>query len=45
VARSQGAESASTNKGAIDGDAVAGSVERYLKDLQRAPLAARTKEA
>ena len=45
MARSQGAKSASTNKGAIGGSAVAGSVERYLEDLRRAPLAARTKEA
>ena len=45
MAKSQRAKTASNNKGAIDGDAIAGSVERYLKDLQRAPLAARTKEA
>jgi site-specific recombinase XerD len=45
VASSQRSKTASTNKGAIDGSAVAGAVERYLKDLQRAPLAARTKEA
>jgi site-specific recombinase XerD len=45
VARSQRAKSASNNKGAIDDDTTAGSVERYLKDLRRAPLAARTKEA
>jgi hypothetical protein len=45
VARSQRAKTTSNNKGAIEGDAITGAVERYLKDLRRAPLAARTKEA
>jgi site-specific recombinase XerC len=45
VASSQPAESASTNKrGFVDGG-VPDAVERYVEDLQRAPLATRTRDA
>ena len=45
MASSQPAESASTNKrDPVDGD-VRDAVARYLEDLQRAPLALRTREA
>jgi hypothetical protein len=45
VAASQRRESASTNKhGAAVGD-VDAAVARYLADLERAPLAARTRDA
>jgi site-specific recombinase XerD len=45
VARSQRAKTTSNNNGAIDDEMIAGAVARYLKDLRRAPLAVRTKEA
>ena len=45
MASSQPAESASTNKrDPIDGE-VRDAVGRYVEDLQRAPLALRTREA
>jgi hypothetical protein len=46
VAASQRPKSTSTNKqGAGDGDGVGAAVERYLRDLGRAALAARTRDA
>lgn len=45
MAGSQGAKSASTNRRDGRGDGVAAAVSRYLKDLRRAPLADRTREA
>lgn len=45
MAASQARKSASTNKRRGDESAVAGAVERYGRDLERAPLAARTKDA
>jgi hypothetical protein len=45
VASSQPAESASTNKRSVVDGGVPNAVERYVEDLQRAPLAARTRDA
>ena len=45
MAVSQRRQSASTNKRRGDESAVAGAIERYRRDLERAPLAARTKDA
>jgi site-specific recombinase XerD len=45
VASSQPIESASTNKPVLADDGVAERVARYLEDLERAPLATRTREA
>jgi site-specific recombinase XerD len=45
VAASQPAKSASTNKRRGDEGAIGAAIERYRRDLERAPLAARTKDA
>ena len=45
VASSQPAESASTNKRGIVDGGVPDAVARYVEDLQRAPLATRTRDA
>ena len=45
MAASQRPKSASTNKRKGGGDGIGGAVERYLRDLERAPLAARTRDA
>ena len=45
MAASQARKSASTNKRRGDEGAVAAAIERYRRDLERAPLAARTKDA
>jgi site-specific recombinase XerD len=45
VASPQPAESASTNKRGIVDGGVPDAVERYVEDLQRAPLATRTRDA
>ena len=45
MAASQARKSASTNKPRGAEGSVRANVERYLTDLERAPLAARTKEA
>jgi site-specific recombinase XerD len=45
VAPSQAVESASTNKRAAAEDTVSDAVARYAEDLQRAPLAPRTRKA
>jgi len=45
VASSQRAKSASTNKRSDSDHAISGAIEEYRGDLERAPLAVRTKEA
>ena len=45
VAASQRPKSTSTNKRKSGGDRIGAAVERYLRDLERAPLAVRTREA
>lgn len=45
VAIAEPAESPATNKPALVADDVADAVARYVEDLQRAPLATRTREA
>jgi site-specific recombinase XerD len=45
VAASQRSKSTSTNKRTGDGEGIGAAVERYLRDLERAPLAARTRDA
>ena len=45
MAASQRLKSASTNKRKGGGDGIGAAVERYLRDLERAPLAARTRDA
>jgi hypothetical protein len=45
VAVSQARKSASTNKRRGDESAVVAAIERYRRDLERAPLATRTKDA
>lgn len=45
MAASQRPKSASTNKQTSDGEEVGAAVERYLRDLERAPLAVRTRDA
>ena len=45
MAASQARKSASTNKRRGDEGAVAAAIERYRRDLERAPLAARTRDA
>ena len=45
MAASQRPKSTSTNKQTSDGEEVGAAVERYLRDLERAPLAARTRDA
>lgn len=45
MAASQPRKAASTNKPGGGGDAIAAALDRYLGDLERAPLARRTREA
>ncbi len=45
MAASERRKTASTNKRESGSGAVGAAIERYVKDLERAPLAARTKEA
>jgi hypothetical protein len=45
VAGSQPRKAASTNKPGTGGKAIAAALERYARDLERAPLAKRTREA
>ena len=45
MAGPQPGKSASTNKQGTGGEAVAAALERYSRDLERAPLAARTRQA
>jgi site-specific recombinase XerD len=45
VAASQRPKSTSTNKQGAGGEAISAAVERYTRDLERAPLAVRTRDA
>ena len=45
MAAAQPRKAASTNKPGTGGKAIAAALERYLLDLERAPLAKRTREA
>jgi site-specific recombinase XerD len=45
VAASQRSKSTSTNKQGVGDEAISAAVERYTRDLERAPLAVRTRDA